>query len=349
MRKHYSKYSFNKKTFDILSPSSAYVIGIFLSDGNNLLTKRDYRVSITSKDYEILEIVKKTLDSNAPIKEDKVKKVYYFSVHSKFLSFLLKDKFGIIPRKTYTVRLPLNIPSILVPHLMRGVMDGDGSNQDKKGKHGSNFIHTSVSSRSKLFIDDISNEINTYVFGEGAKKISTKSYWTKNNGERKKQYYIGLTGIRAIDFLDWIYQNSEGIRLERKYKIYQDHLKDVRNQYYNYYGEYDKISQSFGVMGEQINQLREGKHLCGNRIEDTLPEIISPIISAYVNNFSLHKISVLSTLSKRIIKRILETYDPTINFGILKKRHRNYENSYIYKTHKHITENNLLEAQACVQ
>ena len=109
------KRQLNEHYFSVIdSPIKAYFIGFLFADGG--ITKDhdgtgQYQLSITllKEDKNILELLKKELNSRTEIKPNRDKYIRYW-IRS---DIIVKDlaKYNIIPNKTYEVKgLPKNIP-----------------------------------------------------------------------------------------------------------------------------------------------------------------------------------------------------------------------------------------------
>ena len=110
------------------SSELAYVIGIITTDGN--LSPDGRHISITSKDAEMLQTVKRLLRLENKIGRkargySKEKKYFVFQFGDiNFYEFLLS--IGLTPAKSKTLREVL-IPSRYFADFLRGCIDGDGS------------------------------------------------------------------------------------------------------------------------------------------------------------------------------------------------------------------------------
>src|SRR3989344_5863929 len=117
-----------------------YVVGLIATDGNLSIDGR--HLSITSKDEDLLEGVKRALHINNKIgkkarSSGKEKKYSVLQISDvKFYHFL--QKVGLEKRKSLTLK-PLNIPSEYFTDFIRGVIDGDGNISMWKHKTNNNI------------------------------------------------------------------------------------------------------------------------------------------------------------------------------------------------------------------
>ena len=97
-----------------------------LTDGNVSLNENIIRLSLSSKDEEILNIFKeKTGNENKIcIREDEKHSERTFQLRSKKWKDDLA-KYGVVPQKTSISEMPV-LSTDMMPHLIRGMIDGDG-------------------------------------------------------------------------------------------------------------------------------------------------------------------------------------------------------------------------------
>lgn len=153
--KRLKTYTLDVNYFNLIdNPNKAYVLGFIYADGCN--TRRGLQIGIQEEDKEVLEFIKKELNSNnnlryvKPFKEGWLPK-WELIISSKELSESL-TKAGCPPSKSLILDFP-NLSDNLIPHFIRGYFDGDGGlSICKKGYGRLSFI-----SGSKVFIDKLRN------------------------------------------------------------------------------------------------------------------------------------------------------------------------------------------------
>lgn len=119
----------NQKLFsDITSEIEAYTLGLILSDGN---IGYDYSISISllASDGYLLDAINEKLYNftGSTLKIDFLDRpsMYRLRICGKEICQSL-EKYGAIPNKTYTlIKLP-RLDEKLMPHLIRGLYDGNG-------------------------------------------------------------------------------------------------------------------------------------------------------------------------------------------------------------------------------
>lgn len=112
---------------NIDTPEKAYFLGWMLTDGN--VYKNQVRLSLQSADAYILEVFRKYVQSDALVTHYKRKSatISWVSNFTVYCKRWVNDlaKWTIVPNKTFTCKLP-TLPDNLMPHLIRGCIDGDG-------------------------------------------------------------------------------------------------------------------------------------------------------------------------------------------------------------------------------
>lgn len=111
-----NNYWENIDTYD-----KAYFLGFLITDGN--VFGNEVRLQLSSKDEYILKIFSDKTNNSNQIYKDK-RGFSAFSIKRKSWVNDL-SKYGVIPNKTSTVFLP-GVNENLMPHLLRGIFDGDG-------------------------------------------------------------------------------------------------------------------------------------------------------------------------------------------------------------------------------
>lgn len=194
----------------------AYLLGFLIADGNVYKDKmsNSYRIRITVKqsDVYILDLFKNALNTKSAYKyREKVSK----NVISKTLSLdmtsekMFKDlsKYGVVPNKVAKTFLP-NINKSLMPHLIRGILDGDGC------------IQSNRKSISFVGSNQLIHQLHDYLvsnLGLFNVKVSVREYKIKT-GEIHTNYSICWTSKKDFSILGKFLYKDAHYYYERKYK-----------------------------------------------------------------------------------------------------------------------------------
>lgn len=158
-----------------------------------------YLVEIASNDYDHLQIIAHAIGENYYIRR--------VSTHSNtyVITFCSKQMYqdieahGGSPRKSKVIGFP-TVPHDLLPHFVRGVVDGDGTlswNDDRP--------ILQIYSGSQGFLNQVVGAI-TSITGIPASNISTN----------RENWYIKWSTIRAKCLAAWLYVDNSGLALARK-------------------------------------------------------------------------------------------------------------------------------------
>jgi len=207
-RKGYHKFSFNENYFDkIQNEHEAYWLGWLFSDGYNQRNKNTIKLQIQKRDQSILELLKKDLDYNGPIRDA--------GYGSQSLIFLTSMNFseklaqlGCVQNKSMVLKWPIELPSRLEKHFIRGYFDGDGCISGVNN----NFSLTIIST------ENFCNTLNQKL----AKVVGLKNLENHPNNPITKRYrFSGKKQIKKM--YEYLYSDSS-ICLERKKKKMEELL-----------------------------------------------------------------------------------------------------------------------------
>lgn len=212
-------YSVNKNFFKCINTEEkAYILGFICADGH--IEKDRLVITVSVKDKDILEKIKKSLNSNHPIKEVKRKNPYQNTDRKELLLLelqvnsveLVKPLFnmGLTTNKTYTLDSSIlkYVPKYLIRDFLRGYFDGDGNV----------FFGVRYTSGYKYNINVCGNE--DFLLS------SFQTYFPSKNKLYKdlysKQCYVWKISQKdkVKDFMYYLYFNSS-IFLQRKYNEFR--------------------------------------------------------------------------------------------------------------------------------
>jgi len=198
----------NQDFFKNWNNQMAYIFGWFCSDGFVSYKKNHCGIHLNSKDKEMLEKIKKTMNSKHNIQE------YENSVNLRIYNKILCSdliNLGCYPRKSTKLKFP-SVPDKYLMHFIRGYFDGDGSIHFNKP----NTIKVSFIA-SKSFIKTLQVKLN--------KILGLKI------GPIQKHYKIWICiyyGDDARKLCKWMYKNSKNLYLQRKKDRFDKHMR-IRN------------------------------------------------------------------------------------------------------------------------
>lgn len=158
------KYSLNEEYFNIESSNMAYILGFIAADGSVREKTNEVKITLSSIDKELLEKIRKELNSGRPLREYEDNNGYS-KVDLGFTSPVIKQKlkeYGIIPNKTLLLKPPYKLEEKYIPDYIRGYFDGDGS-ISKTGYHNNGLEFRIVSASKEIlefFEDYFHNKYN---------------------------------------------------------------------------------------------------------------------------------------------------------------------------------------------
>jgi hypothetical protein len=215
------KHTYNTSVFDAIDETSAYLLGVFMTDG--CVKKNLMEASIRSNDLDWLSTIKDIICPTTNIyTQDKSGRITFYS---KELCAKLNN-YGCTPNKSITLKYPDFIPQKYIPDFIRGCWDGDGSiffTSHKKmlsGGHEKTYpiLRTILSSSSGNFIERISFELQNFnccLYEYSAEKLNV-------NSEKKYKYphfRLVLNNYNAKDIIDWMYYPGHKLSMPRKNKL----------------------------------------------------------------------------------------------------------------------------------
>jgi hypothetical protein len=228
---HGKLYSVNSAYFDVLNIHNAYVLGFLATDGCVGKRKnRDYYtvgLGIKDNDRYVLENISKDMESTYPIymnKRDEITTMVSFCIRDQHLCRRVME-LGIIPKKSLVLKCPV-LPVELVPHFIRGVIDGDGCVTKQESKP-----RVSIVSASKDFIYGLKDMLN--ILGVEA-IISCHLPQPNDKLAKNPMYDLRVRGIyNVIKLYDLMYTDDVTLFLTRKRERLEWIVNKYRNTKYN--------------------------------------------------------------------------------------------------------------------
>lgn len=212
-KKPWRKYFLNERLFEVIdTEEKAYWLGFLYADGYVSEERNDIELALAEVDKNHLIKFNEFLETKRPLGK-KIKKMnekeyigYRASISSKKIKEDLMNK-GCLPGKTKKLTFPSSniVSDKLLPHFVRGYVDGDGSITLIKGK----FLSVEILGTEE-FLQGMLNRISL-----------DKNIHSFNHS--KTTFRVQIFGSFALPFLETIYKDST-IHLSRKYNIYSDFI-----------------------------------------------------------------------------------------------------------------------------
>ena len=220
----------NERFFENIDlEEKAYFLGLLISDGNVFkdTTGRQASISITLdlNDGYILQKFKEILNINTSISKDG-RGCGQIAIRSNLMADDLKQ-YGVVPRKSYITYLP-KINDIYMPHLIRGILDGDGSILAKSSpkQDGRNrYLHSISFCGSHQLMEDIAKYLYSNL--QLKQPIQVYDYQDKNLSDIHIQNYEDMEKVG-----NWLYKDAT-IYLIRKNNIYnsfKEHYNQIKDK-----------------------------------------------------------------------------------------------------------------------
>lgn len=127
MSEHYNPNLIHGYFKNIDTERKAYFLGFIIADGSVGLREHSSPVigiSVNKRDEYLLEEFKHEIKSDNKISYSAKKDMSTFRIHSQEM-FDDLSQYGVVPNKTFKTYLPM-IKNEYMPHLIRGIFDGDG-------------------------------------------------------------------------------------------------------------------------------------------------------------------------------------------------------------------------------
>jgi transposase-like protein len=197
---------------EINREGQAYWLGFLMADGCVYIPKAGsavLKVYMAITDYKHLNKFLASIKSNHSItmrRKNGIKIGAGIAIQNKSITDDL-IRHGCVPRKTFKLSYPKNIPESLTNHFVRGYFDGDGCLSKR-------------SNRSEWSIDIA----GAYRFLRDMQNMFCINRLAKKKEPRKQKgiYMLSYAGnIQVKRIMDWMYDNST-IYLDRKYQKYKE-------------------------------------------------------------------------------------------------------------------------------
>ena len=289
----------NENFFSAWTPQMAWVLGLLFTDGyisQNMHTGTGVRVSISSMDFDLLEKIKRCLNSTRTIKKniqsyDKSKYIYQFEFYrAKMFEDLIY--LGLFQRKSLNMQFP-EVPESYMRHFIRGCWDGDGSVYiDKDGKLNSSYV-----SGAKEFMEYLVETL--YKAGIHRKKI-VRSVRIKETERLRSIYPIGKYPLNI---------HIEKRSKSPSYSIKLNSRENMETMFYYFYagvGDSMYLKRKYDVFVKGLNLAEEELTLQSESKFEYTSTPIRPFSIEPRPNMSREKIwDVILSIEERTNKKVL--------------------------------------------
>lgn len=211
---------------EINTERKAYWIGFILADGS--IHKREYqrgtytnilRIELKISDKYLLDELARDLKSDRTVKECKTeeRKQGFKAKHDGYITFSSKkmgddlSKYGVVPNKTFKLKELPKIREDLMPHLIRGYFDGDGSV----------YINSKTQSLRTSFYGTHDFVENIHLFLKEKLNLRDK---TIHDQKEAKVSFVNYAKEESEKIYHYIYKDST-IFLKRKKEIFESKIK----------------------------------------------------------------------------------------------------------------------------
>lgn len=203
---------YNRDFFlNICTEVEAYALGLFLTDGYVLSSGNAISIQLQERDAGILYDLAEHIGKSCKFLCIKPKSIRHqpmirMTIHCKQIVQQAKA-YGLVHRKTHTLKLRKKIRPDLIPAFCRGIFDGDGTTgKSKNGNIWCQFVTASKCFAEQFVKLEIPADLKIYKPSKG-----------------RKTYTVRICGGNAntIKFLHWLYHDSN-FYIKRKNKILGD-------------------------------------------------------------------------------------------------------------------------------
>jgi hypothetical protein len=207
------------------SPEFAYAMGLLATDGAIV---RGRTISFPSADRELVEHVLRCLRKKNTISEFRTETgniAYRTQIGDVALCRWLPT-IGIMPRKSLVLG-PIDVPDGLLVHLLRGLLDGDGSIINKRARADTKrsqtyyweYLRTCFLSASRGHIVWLRDRIHAAFGLEGYVAFA------RARDESAEMYTLRFGKRASLQLLPLIYADPDAPRLTRKWRVWTEYRK----------------------------------------------------------------------------------------------------------------------------
>ena len=212
-----------RPTFYAWDPLTAYAVGLIATDG--CLIEQGRAIAFVSQDAQLVETLLRCLGREPKYRMQRTRlgrEIYRFQVKDAVLYRWL-EHVGLTPRKSLTLG-PIDVPEALFPHLVRGLLDGDGSiinkvwraDTSRQSDYYYEWFRAQFVSASRDHIDWLHARLRSALGLRG---------WigTRTTAGRHPTHKLVFGKHDSIALLAWLYAERDAPCLLRKRAIWDDY------------------------------------------------------------------------------------------------------------------------------
>lgn len=190
--------------FRVWTPAMAYVLGLWWTDGCMRIKRNTgaHEIEIAGNDRDHLEQIARIIGGNFQLRNVASDSACYKIIFCSKQMYRDIETLGGTPRKSRSIGFPA-VPAELLPHFVRGVVDGDGT----LSWNGDRPI-LQVYSGSPLFLNSLIASIERGTGIPAPKPQANRRNWT-----------VKWSTVRAKCLAAWLYMDNSGLALARKAAI----------------------------------------------------------------------------------------------------------------------------------
>ena len=220
---HKTKYAYNKDYFKELTPDSAYILGLLLTDGNMTKntgdkTRNEIRLTLHSDDKYMLETISGLIKNDTTVFKKTDSNCYNLVINQKDIYQDLLN-WGLYPNKSSTITPHKDL--LNSRDFWRGCVDGDGS----LGVYNNSFTLSMCG--TKGMVDSFANYCNNLLDEEVMHPKLVKGDYSFDF------YQMAIAGKKAKVIFNHLYEPTDNLYLKRKYEIGYNHLSKTEIKFIN--------------------------------------------------------------------------------------------------------------------
>ncbi len=211
------KYQYKYNTFYNEDETSFYLLGAFMTDGcvQSNGKETSWKISISSKDEDWLDLIRRQICQELPIKQGNHVKV--ISITDKKIGewFI---KYGCVPKKSLILEYP-NILDKYFPDFLRGCIDGDGSISQRENKKNHKPIYSCyLCSANILFLQRISEKLHKLNINNSVCKVTKKPCFIDKRMivPRNNHYRLTFGSKATYKLMQLLYYSDHKLSMPRK-------------------------------------------------------------------------------------------------------------------------------------